>query len=362
LVIHWPARVKAKGEVRSQFTYVTDIAPTVMEAAGLPFPKSVNGAVQRPFDGTSLIYSFDNAKAKETHTTQYFEMFGNRGIYSDGWVAAARHSIPWLMVPNPPLSQDVWELYHVAVDFSEARDLAAQDPAKLKELQALFTEEAVKNHVLPIDDRRSERFNPTIAGRPDLMGPRTSLTVYPGMVGMTENAFINVKNRSYTVSASVELSDANTNGVIIAQAGAFGGWTLYMKEGKIHHEYNYFGVERTNIAGPAPLSVGKHEIKYEFIADAPKPGAGGRSVLYVDGQQVAEGHVPKTQPYAFSADEGTDVGMDGETAVSNDYKQGDNKFTGKIFKVTIDTKLSNLSAADEKAVEDAEDAAAAIED
>ncbi len=362
LVIHWPARIKAKGEMRPQFTYVTDIAPTVMEAAGLPFPTSVNGTVQRPFDGTSLFYSFDNAKAKETHTTQYFEMFGNRGIYHDGWVAAARHSIPWLMVPNPPLSQDVWELYHVAVDFSEARDLAAQDPAKLKELQALFMQEAVKNHVLPIDDRRAERFNPAIAGRPDLMGPRTSLTVYPGMTGMTENAFINVKNRSYTITAPVELLDANTNGVIIAQAGAFGGWTLYMKDGKIHHEYNYFGVERTNIAGPAPLSAGKHEIKYVFIADAPKPGTGGRSVLYVDGQQVAEGHIPKTQPYAFSGDEGADVGMDGETAVSNDYKQGDNKFTGKIFKVTINTKPSGLSAADQKAVEAAEDEAAAIED
>jgi arylsulfatase len=345
LVIHWPARVKSKGEIRSQFTYVTDIAPTVLEAAGLPFPKSVNGTAQQPFDGTSMIYTFDKANAKETHTTQYFEMFGNRGIYHDGWVAAARHSIPWLMVPTPPLSQDVWELYHVADDFSEARDLAAQDPAKLKELQALFMTEAAKNHVLPIDDRRSERFDPSIAGRPDLMAGRTTLTVYPGMIGMTENAFINIKNRSYTITAPVELTDGNTNGVIIAQAGRFGGWTLYMKEGKIHHEYNFFGVERTNIAGPAPLTAGKHEIKYEFIPDAPKPGAGGKSILYVDGKQVAEGHVPKTQPFAFSADEGTDVGMDGETAVSNDYKQGDNKFTGRILKVTIDTKPSGLSAA-----------------
>ena len=333
-----------------------------MEAAGLPFPKSVNGTVQRPFDGTSMIYSFDNANAKETHTTQYFEMFGNRGIYHDGWVAAARHSIPWLMVPTPPLSQDVWELYHVADDFSEAKDLAAQDPAKLKELQELFMTEAAKNHVLPIDDRRSERFDPSIAGRPDLMGGRTSLTVYPGMIGMMENAFINIKNRSYTVTAPVELADGNTNGVIIAQAGRFGGWTLYMKDGKIHHEYNFFGVERTNIAGPAPLTAGKHEIKYEFIPDAPKPGAGGKSILYVDGKQVAEGHVPKTQPFAFSADEGTDVGMDGETAVSNDYKQGDNKFTGKIFKVTIDAKPSKLSPSDEKAVEDLGDEAEIIED
>lgn len=360
LVIHWPERIKAKGEVRSQFTYVTDIAPTVLEAANLPFPKSVNGTVQRPFDGESLVYTFDDAKAKERHTTQYFEMFGNRGIYNDGWVAATRHSIPWLMVANPPLSKDVWELYHVADDFSEANDLAAKNPAKLKELQDLFMKEAARNHVLPIDDRRSERFDASIAGRPDLMGGRTSLTVYPGMIGITENAFINVKNRPYTITVPVELQDSNTNGVIIAQAGAFGGWVLYMKDGKIHHEYNYFGVERTNIGSPAPVAAGKHVIKYEFVPDAAKPGSGGKCVLYIDGQQVADGHIPKTQPFAFSADEGTDVGMDGETAVSNDYKQGDNKFTGKIVKVTIDTKPSNLSAADEKAVEDAEEAAAAI--
>jgi arylsulfatase len=266
------------------------------------------------------------------------------------------------MAPSPPLSKDFWELYHVADDFSEARDLASSNPVKLKELQDLFMKQAIKNHVLPIDDRRSERFNPVIAGRPDLMGNRTSLTVYPGMVGMMENAFINVKNRSHTVTAFVELPDANANGVIIAQAGAFGGWTLYMKDGKVHHEYNYFGVERTNIASPSPLSAGKHEIKYQFISDVPKPGAGGKSVLYVDGQKVMEGHVPKTQPFAFSADEGTDVGMDGETAVSNDYKQGDNRFSGKIFKVTIDLQPSKLSASDEKALEDLGDEVEIIED
>src|SRR5436190_16154289 len=161
--------------------------------------------------------------------------------------------------PPPPLAKDVWELYNVAQDFSQANDLAAKNPAKLKELQDLFMKEAARNHVLPIDDRRSERLNAAVAGRPDLMGDRTSLTVYPGMVGVTENAFINVKNRSYTIIVPVELKDATTSGVIIAQAGAFGGWVLYMKDGKIHHEYNYFGVERTNIAGPDALSAGKHE-------------------------------------------------------------------------------------------------------
>jgi arylsulfatase len=289
-------------------------------------------------------------------------MFGNRGIYHDGWVACTRHSIPWLMVPLPSLASDVWELYHVAEDYSEANDLASKNPAELKELQDLFTKEAIKNHVLPIDDRRSERFNAAIAGRPDLMGDRTSLTVYPGMTGMAENAFINVKNRSYTITAPVELKDANTNGVIIAQAGAFGGWVLYMKDGKVHYEYNYFGVERTNIGGETALLLGKHEIKYEFIVDGPKPGSGGKCALYVDGQKAAEGRISKTQPFAFSADEGVDVGVDNETMVSNDYKAGENKFTGKIVKVTIDTKPSNLSEADKKSVEDAGEVAATIED
>ena len=336
VVIRWPAHIKAKNEFRSQFTYVTDVAPTVLEAAGIPFPTSVNGTKQRPFDGTSMMYSFDNAKAKETHTTQYFEMFGNRGIYHDGWTASTRHSIPWLLVQNPPLQNDVWELYNVANDFSQAHDLAAKNPAKLKELQDLFMKEAVKNHVLPIDDRRSERFDPIIAGRPDLMGTRTSLTVFPGMIGINENAFINVKSRSYTITAPVELTDSNTHGVIIAQAGRFGGWTLYMKDGRLHHEYNFFGVERTNIASENPLAAGKHEVRYAFIADAPKPGTGGKCELYVDGQKVAEGTIPKTQPFMFSADEGVDVGQDLETAVSNDYAQGNNAFSGRIEHVTID--------------------------
>lgn len=336
MVVHWPEGIKAKGEVRSQFTHATDIAPTVMEAAGLPFPKSVNGTEQTPFSGISFAFSFDDANAADRHTTQYFEMFGNRGIYDNGWVACTRHSIPWLMAANPPLKDDVWELYNVNEDFSQANNLAASNPEKLKELQEIFVREATANHVFPIDDRRSERFNAEIAGRPDLMGTRTSLTVYEGMTGLSENAFINVKGKHYTITSEVELKDSNTNGVIISQAGRFGGWVLYMKGGKVKHEYNFFGLEHTNIASAQPLPVGKHEIKYEFVPDDPKPGAGGKCVLYVDGQKVAEGQIPKTQPFAYSADEGVDVGVDNETNVSNDYKERENKFTGKIKKVTVD--------------------------
>jgi arylsulfatase A-like enzyme len=335
MVLHWPERIKAKGELRSQFHHVIDVAPTVLEAATLPEPKVVNGVEQRPMDGVSMLYTVDDAKAPDRRKTQYFEMFGNRAIYHDGWVAATRHSIPWLMVELPPLSEDAWELYNVNEDFSQANNLAVQNPEKLKELQDLFMKEAERNHVLPIDDRRSERFNPAIAGRPDLLGERKTLTVYEGMTGMMENAFINVKGVRHSITAEVDVPDAKTEGVIIAQAGYFGGWALYMKGGKVHHEYNFFGLTHTNVASKSALSPGKHTIVYEFIPDEAKPGTGGKSILSIDGQQVGEGHIPKTQPFAFSGDEGADVGMDGETVVSSDYKQGDNAFTGKIVKVTV---------------------------
>ena len=338
MVLHWPQGIKAKGEIRSQFHHVVDVAPTALEAAKLPQPKSVNGVQQRPMDGVSMLYTVDDATAKDRRTTQYFEMFGNRGIYHEGWVACTRHSIPWLMVENPPLSDDVWELYNADKDFSEANNLASQEPAKLKELQAVFMKEAIRNNVLPIDDRRSERFNPVIAGRPDLLGGRKTLMVYPGMTGMLENAFINFKGVHHTVTAEVELKDEKSEGVIIAQAGYFGGWVLYMKDGKARHEYNFFALERTNIAGETALASGKHTISYEFIPDAAKPGTGGKSILSVDGKKVAEGQIPKTQPFAFSGDEGADVGVDGETNVSPDYKQSDNAFTGKIVKVTVEQK------------------------
>jgi arylsulfatase len=337
MVIHWPKGIRSKGEIRSQFTQLTDIAPTVLEAATLPFPKTVNGTDQIPFSGTTLVPTFDNASAPETHTTQYFEMFGNRGIYHKGWVACTRHSIPWVLTQNPPLSDDVWELYNVDKDFSQAENLAKANPAKLKELQMLFEQEAIRNHVYPIDDRRSERFDAGIAGRPDLMGDRTSLTLYDGMVGLMENAFINIKNRSYTITAEIEVKD-NSNGVIISQAGRFGGWSLYIKDGIPSHEYNYFGLERTKIVSPTKLSAGKHTVAYAFVADSANPGTGGKATLSVDGRKLAEGYIPKTQPYAYSADEGVDVGTDNETNVSNDYKEGDNRFSGQIKKVTVSIK------------------------
>lgn len=344
MVVHWPSRIRsAHGEVRSQFHHVIDVAPTILEAAGLPEPTMVNGAKQRPMDGVSMMYAFGEPKAKDRRTTQYFEMFGNRGIYHEGWVAATRHSIPWLMAQTPPLDQDRWELYNVAEDFSQSKDLATQNPGKLKELQDVFEKEAIRNHVFPIDDRRAERFNATIAGRPDLMGPRTSLTLYEGMTGIAENVFINAKGKSYTVTADVEVPRGGANGVIIAQAGRFGGWSLYMKDGRVHEVYNFGGLERSTVSSPQPLSPGRHTVKYDFIYDGGKPGSGGMSVLTVDGNKVGEVRVPRTMPFAYSGDEGVDVGMDNETPVTEDYKERDNKFMGTILKVTVDTATLNLA-------------------
>jgi arylsulfatase len=261
-------------------------------------------------------------------------MIGNRAIYHDGWVARTIHKEAWGQ-PKGPLDKDVWQLYNVNEDFSEATDLAATYPDKLKELQALFIKEAEKYNVLPLDDRLYERFNPAMAGRPDLMGSRTSLTLYDGMT-VAEMAGINTKNVTYTITADVDLPNATTDGVIISQAGRFGGWTLYMKGGKLKHEYNFAGLQRTNIASAKTLAAGHHILKYEFKIDEHKPGSGGTCTLYVDGEKVGQGKIPKTIPFAFSADEGINVGADHETPVSEDYKQDDNKFTGKIHQVTID--------------------------
>ncbi len=338
VVVHWPDGIEAKGEIRSQWHHVTDIAPTLMEAAGLPFPTSVNGTVQKPFEGVSMVYSFDAPDAADRHTTQYFEMFGNRAIYHDGWVAATKHRTPWANAPDGPLDQDRWELYHVAEDFSQAIDLAASNPAKLEELQALFLREAIKYDVLPLDDRVFERFDASIAGRPDLMGGRTSLTVYPGMTHMTENTFINVKNRSHTITAEVEIPQGGGEGVILAQGGRFAGWSLYMKDGRVSYVHNWVGKERYTITAPDPLAPGKATIRYEFTYEGSKPGSGGTGVISVNGQKVGEGRIGNTTPFLYSADETADVGMDEATPVTEDYAEGDNAFTGKIEKVTVELR------------------------
>ncbi len=338
MVIHWPKGIAAKGEIRSQWHHVIDIAPTILEAAGLPEPKVVNSTPQTPIEGVSMLYTFADAKAKDRHKTQYFEIFGNRGIYHDGWLAHTVHRAAWEMTPRRTFLEDKWELYHVDEDFSSANDLAAKHPEKLKELQELFLKEAIKNHALPLDDRVIERANAALAGRPDLMAGRTSLTVYEGMIGMTENVFINTKNKSHTITAEVQVPKGGANGVILSQAGRFGGWSLYVKDGKPMYTYNFLGLSSYKVAAPTPLPEGKVTIRYEFAYDGGGLGKGGKGTIFVNGDKVAEGRIDRTQANLFSADEGADVGLDGETPVTDDYAERDNKFTGKIGKVTVDLK------------------------
>jgi arylsulfatase len=339
MVVHWPKGITGKGEVRTQWHHVIDMAPTVLEVAGLPFPRSVNGTQQRPFEGVSFAYSLNDARAKDRHTTQYFEIGGNRAIYHDGWLARTIHRAPWEHQPRHALDKDVWELYDTRRDFSLAGDLAAREPEKLKELQALFLKEAAKYNVLPIDDRSYERLNPDLAGRPDLMGKRTSLTLYEGMTGMMENAFINTKNRSLTIQAEVEIPRGGGSGVIVAQGGRFGGWSLYLKDGKPTYVYNLVGLERTAVAGSQALPAGKATITLAFVYDGGGLGKGGTATLSVNGQKVAEGRIARTTANLYSMDEGADVGVDEDTPVSEDYQAGaKSRFTGKIHKVTIDLK------------------------
>ena len=346
MVIHWPKGIRAKGELRSQWHHVIDIAPTILESAGLPEPKSVNGTPQTPIEGVSLAYTFADAKAPSRHTTQYFEIFGNRAIYNDGWLAGTVHRAAWEFKPRTTLENDKWELYDTRTDFSLANDLAAKNPEKLRELQALFLNEAIKYSVLPLDDRTLERLNAGLVGRPDLMAGRTSLTVYQGMIGMSENVFINVKNRSHTITAEVEIPKQGANGVLLAQAGRFGGWSLYVKDGKPMYTYNWLGLQRYTVAATQALPPGKATIRFEFAYDGDGIGKGGKGTLFVNGKQTAAGRIERTQCCAYSADEGADVGADEGTPVTEAYKVPF-KFTGEIAKVTIELKEMKTADHDE---------------
>jgi arylsulfatase len=339
MIVHWPEGIKVKNEVRTQWHHVIDVVPTILEAAGLPEPKVVDGVDQTPIEGASMLPTFNDAKARENHTTQYFEIFCNRAIYHDGWLAGALHKNPWERAARQAIEDDTWELYNTRNDFSLVNDLATANPDKLREMQGLFLKEAVKYNVLPLDDRLFERFIAAKVGRPDLMAGRTSLTVYDGMTGMTENVFIVVKNTSHTITAQVTVPEGGANGVILCQAGRFGGWSLYLKDGKPAYTYNFLGLQQFTITADKAISAGNATIRMEFAYDGGGMGKGGTATLMVDGSKVAEGRIEHTQGVMFSADEGADVGQDGETPVANDYGiTAPYRFTGKIRKVTVDIK------------------------
>src|SRR5450631_4533730 len=264
-IVHWPNGFAARGEVRSQFHHIIDVAATVLDVAGLPEPDFVNGIQQMPLHGLSMAYAFDDATASDARETQYFEVFCNRGIYHKGWTAVTRHSVPWLFGAElPALDDDVWELYDITSDWTQAHDLAAQHSERLATLQRQFLIEAVKHQVLPLDDRRIERFNSDLAGRPALpKGP--SQLLFGGMGRLTENTVLNLKNKSYTVTADIEVPEGNANGVIVAQGGAFGGWALYLLDGVPSHCYNLLGLNRVKATGSDPLTSGHHQVRVEFV-------------------------------------------------------------------------------------------------
>lgn len=337
MVMHWPNGFKSRGEIRTQWHHVNDIGPTILQAVKLPEPKMINGVEQRPMDGVSMLYATDNAGAEGRHTTQYFEMFGNRAIYDDGWLARVVHRVPWEGKPLNTLQEDKWELYNTEKDFSLTNDLAEAKPEKLKELKALFDKEAIKNNVYPLDDRVFERFNAVLAGRPDLMGDRTSLTLAQGMDGIMENAFLNIKNSSMTITANLELA-GNDRGIILCQGGKFGGWALYMDGGKPAYTYNWFGLDSYTVKSSKAIPKGSAIVKLVFAYDGGKQlGKGGVATIYVNGEKVAEGRIEKTIPLVFSGDETADVAKDDATQVATSvFKDAkDSEFTGYVKKVEI---------------------------
>jgi len=354
IVISWPLRIKDAGGIRTQWHHVIDVTPTILEAARLPQPKTVNGVGQKPMEGVSMVYTFAQAKAPTRHTTQYFEMFGNRGIYHNGWTAVTRHSIPWDATGTlPKFTADKWELYNTNDDFSQSQDLAAKYPGKLKELQRLFLSEAQKYNVIPLDDRRLERFVPSLAGRPSIMWGRTSVTLYPGMTAMMENTTLDIKNRSHSITAEIEIPQSGAKGVFIAQGGRFAGWSLYVKGGKLKYCYNFLNLQRYVLESKDPLPAGKMTVKFDFKYDGGGVGKGGTGRLFVNDRQVAQGRIDHTVPFVFSADESEDVGEDLATPVSEDYEEGDNKFSGAIEKIVLKAEAAPDGAEKEEERQDA---------
>ncbi len=356
IAISWPKGIKARGEIRSQFQHVIDIVPTILEAAGIQAPATINGIAQKPMEGVSMAYTFADAKAPTRHTTQYFEITGNRGMYQDGWIASTTPlRPPWVvkgLEPDPDAFP--WELYHVTTDFSQAKNLAAQNPQKLSELQALFLREAAKYNVLPIDSSFADRADPSL--RPGFNTGRTEFTYYPGMIRIPEANAPDIKNKSFHIAADVEIPEGGADGVLATQGGRFGGWGLMVAGAKPLFAYAYTNQDgakypgqyegKWRFEGKEQLTPGKHTIGFDFIYDGGGVGKGGTGTLTVDGKKVAEGRIAKTVPFRFSLDESFDIGQDTGTPVIDEY---DAKmpfaFTGTLYKVEFKLGPENLNSA-----------------
>ena len=336
-IVHWPKVITDGGSMRHQFSHVIDVAPTILEAAGIPEPAFVNGVMQSPMEGTSMLYSFAEGEAPEQHDLQYFEMFGNRGIYHKGWSAVTKHKTPWVLVGGnlPAFDDDVWELYDGSTDWSQAKDLSAEMPDKLHELQRRWLIEATKYNAIPLDDRSGDRLNSDVAGRPTLIRGNSQL-LFENMGRLSESSVLNIKNKSFSITAEVTIPDEGAEGVIIAQGGRFGGWSVYTREGILKFTYNVLGLQEFTVSATEPVPTGKHQVRMEFAYDGGGLAKGGTATLYHDGKAVGEGRVDLTQPMVFSADETTDIGRETGTTVSSDYTPASSRFNGRIEWVQID--------------------------
>ena len=295
----------------------------------------MNGVHQDPLEGVSMLYTFDDANAAEQHETQYFEMFGNRGIYHKGWTAVTKHRTPWEAFTKPPaFDDDVWELYDTTKDWSQAHDLAKEMPQKLHDLQRLWLIEATRYKVLPLDDRLMEKLNPDTAGRPVLIKGNTQI-LFGGMGHLAENCVLNLKNKSHSVTAEIVVPEKGAEGVIIAQGANIGGWSLYAKDGKLKYCYNWSGLQHFYVEASTPIPAGDHQVRMEFAYAGGGLGKGGKVTLYTDGQKVGEGDIAATLAMIFSADDGLDVGEDTGAPVSEDYGSHGNAFNGRVKGVQL---------------------------
>jgi arylsulfatase A-like enzyme len=338
MIISWPSRIKDKGGLRPQFLHVIDIVPTLYELCGITAPRELNGVQQKPIEGTSFAFTFDDAKAPSHRKTQYFELGCNRGLYQDGWMASSPSFVPWEPTRGEwDPDKAPWELYKVDEDFSQANDLAKEHPEKLRALQDLWWVEAAKYNVLPIDWRGSIRMNAELMGRPSLTAGRTKMTYYPGTIGLPDAASPRMINKSWTISADIELTDDKTSGMVVTHGGLEGGYGLYLRDNKPTFVYNFLSIDRQTFTAKESLPKGKTKLVVDFAYDGGGMGKGGKITLSANGKNIAEGRLEKTIPIQFSLGEGLDVGCDVGSPIDFTYEMPF-VFTGKIDKVTIELK------------------------
>src|SRR5262245_6585736 len=356
MAISWPGHIKDVGGIRTQFHHMIDIVPTILEAAGIPAPEEVDGIKQRPIEGVSMVYTFDaaNAKAPSRRTTQYFEMFANRGIYHDGWYACTTPpEPPWLLgtAKMPGVLDYKWELYNLNEDYSQAKDLANTMPDKLKELQGVFVKEAEKYGVFPLDNSILPR---ALAPRPSATAGRDVFTYSGRLAGLPYSDAPSILDRSYTITADVEVPDGGGEGMMVTLGGRFGGYGFYLLKGKPVFVYNFVDLERFRWEGSDALTPGKHTLVFDFKYDGPGFGKGGTGVLKVDGKEVASKKVEHTIPFLMTIDESFDVGCDMRTPVDDHDYQVPFDFTGKLNQLTFKLGPEKLMAADRKATQEAQ--------